>query len=80
MGLKNEEQKKNFKVAPETVKPLQIQVTTIGPQTGITLNRLVITTEAQNLICAHTKTYPIKASIINNKKIVNPETQTNFKR
>jgi hypothetical protein len=54
--LKNVKQKKNFKVAPVTPKPLQIQVTIVGPQIGITLNKLVITTAAQKLICAQTKT------------------------
>jgi hypothetical protein len=43
-------------VAPVTPKPLQIQVTIVGPQIGITLNKLVITTAAQKLICAQTKT------------------------
>jgi hypothetical protein len=43
-------------VAPETVKPLQIQTTKVGPQIGITLKRLVINTEAQKLIWAQTKT------------------------
>jgi len=56
MVLKNEEQKKNFKVAPETEKPLQIHVTIEGPQIGITPNKLVITTEAQKLIWAQTRT------------------------
>lgn len=79
-GTKKCKTKKNFNVAPETVKPLQIQTTKVGPQIGITLKRLVITTEAQKLIWAQTKTQPIKASIITNKKIVKPEAQTNFKR
>jgi len=48
--------KKNFKVAPVTLKPPQIQLTNNPPKIGITLNKLVITTEAQKLICAQTKT------------------------
>jgi hypothetical protein len=49
-------QKKNFKVLPVTEKPPQTQKTRFIPQKGITVNNLVITTEAQNLICAQTNT------------------------
>ena len=67
-------------MAPETVKPPQIHITIISPQIGITVKSLVITTEAQNLIWAHTKTYPIKASTIIKNKINKPVDQTFFKR
>ena len=79
-GNKKCKTKKNFKVALVTPKPLQIHITIEGPQIGITLNKLVITTAAQKLICAHTNTYPIKASIINNKYKVKPDTHTIFIR
>lgn len=47
---------KNFKVALETVCSPQIQIRIAGLQIGITLNKLLITTEVQKLVCARAKT------------------------
>jgi hypothetical protein len=40
----------------------------------------VITVAAQNLICPHTKTYPINAAAIVRKKIITPIFQTSLYR
>lgn len=40
-------------------------------------SKLVITVAAQNDICPHGNTYPIKAVIIDNNKIKTPENHTN---
>ena len=48
--------KKVVRVGEITLKPPQIQTTNLEPKIGITLNKLVITVQAQKDICPQGKT------------------------
>jgi hypothetical protein len=56
-----------------TLKPPQSQYTIESPIIGIAEARFVITVAPQKDICPHGSTYPKKAVIIVNKKIITPE-------
>ncbi len=56
--------------------PPQSHFTNIGPFQGITEKRLVITVAPHKDIWPHGKTYPIKATAINNKNKVTPVIHT----
>lgn len=71
--------KKTFKVKTEIKKFLQIHINNISPKKGIIINKLVITVQAQKLICDQIKTYPKKDSAIKNNKIKIPRFHTSFK-
>jgi hypothetical protein len=71
-GKKKCKLKNLFKVASLTEKPPHNHKTISLPTKGIAENKLVITVAAQKLICPHGKTYPKKAVIIINIKIIIP--------
>lgn len=61
-----------------TEKFPQIHLVNVFPQIGIADRRLVMTVAAQNDICPHGSTYPMKAVIINIRIIIVPKFQVVF--
>jgi len=71
-------EKKRISVGALTENPPHSQLTIISPHTGIADIKFVITVAAQNDICPHGSTYPIKAVAIRNKIIKIPMFQVIF--
>jgi len=65
-------EKNRISVGALTEKPPHNQLTIIFPQIGIADMRFVITVAAQNDICPHGRTYPIKAVAMSIKIIKTP--------
>ena len=63
-GITKWKVKNRVRVGLSTANPPQIHCTRLGPMYGMADIMLVITVAAQNLICPHGRTYPIKAAAI----------------
>jgi len=78
-GKKKCKLKKRFNVGLPTENPPHNHSTIEVPIKGIAENKFVITVAPQKLICPQGKTYPRNAVAINNKKIITPLHQSQFR-